>query len=41
MIESKYDKVYTQRTDQPEIFRFVEGKHNDHPINNTEELEHE
>ena len=26
MIESKYDKVYTQRTEQTEIFRFVEGK---------------
>jgi len=26
MIESKYDKVYSQRTEQLEIYQFVEGK---------------
>lgn len=26
MIESKYDKVYSQRTEQTEIYKFVEGK---------------
>ena len=26
MIESKYDKVYSQRTEQAEIYQFVEGK---------------
>ena len=26
MIESKYDKVYSQRTEQTEIYQFVEGK---------------
>ena len=26
MIESKYDKVYSQRTEQAEIYQFVESK---------------
>ena len=26
LIESKYDKVYSQRTEQTEIYKFVEGK---------------
>lgn len=26
MVESKYDKVYSQRTEQAEIYKFVEGK---------------
>ena len=28
MIESKYDKVYSQRTQQAEIYQFVESKLN-------------
>ena len=26
LIESKYDKVYSQRSSQPEIYSFVKGK---------------